>query len=223
MDQVLFPAVDEAESQILSELPLLDSASRFSVYKLINSIGSPVVSAGWVKTINDKVDPNLLRWSVERSQLILPESGYLGLRNLSNTCYMNSLLTQMYMNPEFRDLMVNQDWDESTQPLLFETQQLFCRMQNSLGPWGDATAFGRQIRTYTGEQINFNEQMDVEEFFNVHCCGMTACCPRRDAPFASGKSVSQIYRGMEEKSDPQHKGTRTGLVRRPAASQRQRR
>jgi ubiquitin carboxyl-terminal hydrolase 34 len=40
-------------------------------------------------------------------------------------------------------------------------------MQNSFGPWGDTNQLVRHIRTYTGENINIAEQMDVDEFCNL--------------------------------------------------------
>ena len=41
-------------------------------------------------------------WGFNPEKVIRSPVGYVGLRNLGATCYMNSLLQQFYMVPEFR-------------------------------------------------------------------------------------------------------------------------
>ncbi|KAH6668875.1 ubiquitin C-terminal hydrolase-like protein [Halenospora varia] len=108
-------------------------------------------------------------WMFERSKAIRSPTGYVGLRNLSNTCYLNSLFTQLFMNVPFRDFMINSSIADggSSQRLLFETQTLFGYMQNSLQKYVDPTNVAGSIRTYEETAIDISIQMDVDEFYNL--------------------------------------------------------
>src|SRR5271168_400332 len=75
-----------------------------------------------------------LPFQFERNRAIRSHTGYVGLRNLSNTCYLNSLFTQLFMNIPFREFMLEAYVADggASQKLLSETQNLFSYMQNSL-------------------------------------------------------------------------------------------
>lgn len=105
----------------------------------------------------------------DRLQAVRPPCGYVGLRNLSNTCYLNSLLTQLYMNPEFRRFIlgVNISDPSESQHLLFRTQQVFGHMQDSYRRFVDPAAFVSSIKTYDDTCIDIYNQMDVDEFYNL--------------------------------------------------------
>jgi ubiquitin carboxyl-terminal hydrolase 34 len=105
----------------------------------------------------------------ERAKAVRAPCGYVGLRNLSNTCYLNSLFTQLFMNTEFRKFMLNtriRDGDD-TQSLLFQTQSLFGHLQESMRRFVDPTDCVAAIRTYEDAQIDIHNQMDVDEFYNL--------------------------------------------------------
>jgi ubiquitin carboxyl-terminal hydrolase 34 len=101
--------------------------------------------------------------------MIRAPPGYAGLKNLSNTCYLNSLMTQLFMNIEFRDFMLKLDLvdPQSSQRLLEETQRLFAWMQDVFTRSTDPTDFVEQIKTYENEAIDVTIQMDVDEFYNL--------------------------------------------------------
>lgn len=104
----------------------------------------------------------------DRQRSIRAASGYVGLRNLSNTCYLNSLFTQLYMNVPFREFMLNAQTNGLTdQKLLRETQILFGKMQNSFEKFVDPAAVASSIRTYEESNIDVTIQMDVDEFYNL--------------------------------------------------------
>lgn len=105
----------------------------------------------------------------ERSKAVRAPCGYAGLRNLSNTCYLNSLVTQLFMNVPFRTFMLNAPVDprQGQQSLLFETQKLFAFMQESLRRCVDPEDFVAAIKTYEDGQIDIHNQMDVDEFYNL--------------------------------------------------------
>lgn len=101
--------------------------------------------------------------------MIRSPEGYAGLKNLSNTCYLNSLLTQLFMNVEFRDFLLQlQITDpESSQKLLDETKKLFAYMQETWLKSVDPQGLVDTIQTYDNEPIDVTIQMDVDEFYNL--------------------------------------------------------
>lgn len=101
--------------------------------------------------------------------MIRSSEGYAGLKNLSNTCYMNSLLTQLFMNVGFRDFMLQLDLSdpETTQRLLHETKKIFGYMQESWLKSVDPQGLVDTVRTYDNEPIDVTIQMDVDEFYNL--------------------------------------------------------
>ena len=110
-----------------------------------------------------------LTFGFDRSKAVRSSTGYVGLKNLSNTCYLNSLFTQLFMNTSFRDFMLNAYVADGggSQKLLHETQKLFSFMQNSLRRYVDPTNLAASIRTYEETGIDVSIQMDVDEFYNL--------------------------------------------------------
>lgn len=105
----------------------------------------------------------------DRTKALRAPCGYVGLRNLSNTCYLNSLLTQLFMNVEFRRFMMNVEIrdETNTQKLLFETRLLFSFMQDSIRRYVDTQQCVANIKTYDDTLIDIHSQMDVDEFYNL--------------------------------------------------------
>ncbi|KAI1854859.1 hypothetical protein JX266_000977 [Neoarthrinium moseri] len=104
----------------------------------------------------------------ERLRAVRSPCGYPGLRNLSNTCYLNSLFTQLFMNPHFRKFMMEVPiLDPDTHQLLHETQILFSELQDSIRRFVDPQSLVGQIMTYDESPIDIHTQMDVDEFYNL--------------------------------------------------------
>ncbi len=110
-----------------------------------------------------------LPFQFEQQKALRSPAGYAGLYNLSNTCYLNSLITQLYMNPDFRSYLMSFDVDETddSKALLHETQRLFVNLQESISRAVDPAAFVGAIRTYDQGPIDIHNQMDVDEFYNL--------------------------------------------------------
>lgn len=108
-------------------------------------------------------------WAIDRLKAIRSPEGYAGLKNLSNTCYLNSLFTQLFMNVGFRDFMLQVALDdpETSQKLLSETKKIFGNMQETWCKYVDPEGAVCSIRTYDNEPIDVNIQMDVDEFYNL--------------------------------------------------------
>mmetsp|Transcript_12467 Transcript_12467/g.20271 ORF Transcript_12467/g.20271 Transcript_12467/m.20271 type:complete len:3278 (-) Transcript_12467:248-10081(-) len=113
------------------------------------------------------------QWSYQPSALDKAVCGYVGLRNLGATCYMNSLLQQFYMIPEFRwAIMSVHDKvpltaDERRESLLCQLQTLFGYLQESEKKFFDTRDFCAAYKDYDGQPMNTSLQMDVDEFFNM--------------------------------------------------------
>lgn len=108
-------------------------------------------------------------WSFERNKSIRSPTGYPGIRNLSNTCYMNSLLTQLFMNVHFRAFMLGTNVPDgaSSQRLLQETQAMFGFMQETMLKAVDSQGIAESLVTYDNTLIDVSVQMDVDEFYNL--------------------------------------------------------
>lgn len=134
----------------------------------------PVVRATIASTIaHESIDTSyaydLPLGGFDRSKEIRAACGYAGLKNLSNTCYLNSLCTQLFMNVDFRRFMLTVELDrrDQSRALLRETQSMFAQLQSSQRRFVDPDRFVASIKTYDDDMINIHNQMDVEEFFNL--------------------------------------------------------
>ncbi|KIL84780.1 hypothetical protein FAVG1_12008 [Fusarium avenaceum] len=110
-----------------------------------------------------------LTYHFDRLGALRAPCGYVGLQNLSNTCYLNSLMTQLYMNTGFRRFVLNSQVTDAadSQQLLFYTQKLFGHMQGSYLRSIDPSTFVNSIKTYDDTLIDIHNQMDVDEFYNL--------------------------------------------------------
>lgn len=57
--------------------------------------------------MNNKFKSIKITYSTEVNQR--SSTGYAGIKNLGNICYMNSMMQQLYMNETFRYLMMRID------------------------------------------------------------------------------------------------------------------
>ncbi|ETS76319.1 hypothetical protein PFICI_11706 [Pestalotiopsis fici W106-1] len=103
----------------------------------------------------------------DRMRAIRTPGGHAGLRNLSNTCYLNSLFTQLFMNVHFRRFMLQVPCTGRDHHLLQYTQTLFAELQDSIRRSIDPTMCVQQIMNYDDTPIDIHTQMDVDEFYNL--------------------------------------------------------
>ena len=188
----LFPELSNLCEGALStvRIPTLHSQTRQELYSIILALGNDILgyqrllklvrelllqgeetSHAWTWGIAQILEDYTfeLNWNFSRSKSIRSPVGYPGLRNLSNTCYMNSLFTQLFMNVSFRGFILDTNIADgnSSQRLLSETKKLFAFMQESVCRSVDTQGIADSVINYENTLIDVSVQMDVDEFYNL--------------------------------------------------------
>ncbi|KAI9894791.1 MAG: hypothetical protein M1814_000010 [Vezdaea aestivalis] len=187
----LFPNLSEINSDDWKHerLPMLHSETRkslqdlvlllipdLSTYSDVVHLMAELVPEGMRRVVqdfdpaNESEDHNYsLSFGFDRTKAVRSHTGYVGLRNLSNTCYLNSLFSQLFMNVGFREFMLNANAPDGdgSQKLLLETQNLFAHMQDCYEKCVEPRGVTDAIKTYDNESIDVGIQMDVDEFYNL--------------------------------------------------------
>jgi ubiquitin C-terminal hydrolase len=150
-------------------------------------------------------------WSYNPDDLLKGSGQFVGLRNQGATCYMNSLLQQLYHVPAFRREIFALDIEEGKDAAtgtecspLYQLQVLFGFLQMSQQKFYDTMPFCKNF-TIEGAPMRLDEQKDVNEFCQVlfdriensHSDGKTAV----DKIFAGKLSNQIISTESEHKSE----------------------
>ena len=100
-------------------------------------------------------------------------TNYLGLKNLSSLCYMNSVIQQFYMIPIFRQCILNLKINnneyklqekEDVDDLLFQLTKMFYYLTYSDKSYYNPKSFVFSFKDYDGNPTNPNIQCDAQEF-----------------------------------------------------------
>jgi len=169
----LFPPLSESSVASLKDqsIPMVKMDTRTALYELILSACQSIQT---VSTIVDELADSTIDRdafnpiTMNERKALRSDEGYCGLRNLSNTCYLNSLFSQLFMNLKFRELIIGINVvDQNKQKLVAELANVFANMQSSYEKYVNPEDAVDSITQYTGEQIDVTVQMDVDEFFNL--------------------------------------------------------
>lgn len=93
-------------------------------------------------------------------------TGFVGLKNLGCTCYMASVLQQLFMIPSFRNNILSVKCLPEPDSLLYQLQYIFAGLQASDKQAISPKNFAKALKDPEGNEINVIEQMDVDEFFS---------------------------------------------------------
>jgi len=114
-----------------------------------------------------------------------------GLSNLGMTCYMNSLLQQIFSNIHFRHFVFETPTTSSEPDLLWHIKKLFAEMQDSNVQVVDTSALARYLN------ISVDNQEDVHGFFTIFMSALEQCLPNPTARSTfnrmfSGRLATQV-------------------------------
>ncbi|KAH9492249.1 Ubiquitin carboxyl-terminal hydrolase 24 [Bulinus truncatus] len=93
--------------------------------------------------------------------------GYVGLKNGGATCYMNSVLQQLYMTPGVPEAVLSVDEDQPDEESVFyQVQQMFGHLMESRLQAHEPEKFWQVFKLW-GHSINIREQQDSFDFFQA--------------------------------------------------------
>jgi len=95
-------------------------------------------------------------------------SGFTGLKNFGATCYMNSVIQQLFMVPDLRYGILSSavQADEKFSSTLFQLQLVFANLQETEKKYYTPRDFTKTIRI-EGGPVDVRRQQDAQEFFNI--------------------------------------------------------
>ena len=116
-------------------------------------------------------------WHYMPSAMERARCGFVGLKNLGATCYLNALMQQLYMIPEMRSGVVElplpaeppappADKASPNKAFLSQLQSMFSFLHESEKKFYDTRELCASWRDFESLPINPSIQMDVDEFYN---------------------------------------------------------
>ena len=137
---------------ILNIIRNSDNENQIKLYKTVLDILDNLNRTGFWKTYNFR------NWDIEHEEM--QKVKYVGLKNMTSTCYLNAIIQQLYMIPTFRETIIKID-NPSTNNILYELQLLFSALKLYENPYYDPRSF------VIANNLNFTEQMDADEFYGI--------------------------------------------------------
>ncbi|KAK8884118.1 Ubiquitin carboxyl-terminal hydrolase 34 [Tritrichomonas musculus] len=135
-------------------------------------------------TLRQFFDQRFDVWNYNSSEHIQSPLGYIGLRNLQSTCYMNSLFQVFNQIPEFLNLIF-----ASQEPKLQNLQWVLASLQKSNRDFIDPSKFIFEWTSgWNGQIVDPRQEQDVNEFFNF----IMNDCPESAQDLFKGEEVIEF-------------------------------
>ena len=148
-----FCLTNQSQSAVYTLLYIILKNTQNNDYyiKIINELNK-YHQNGFVKNYNVK------NWELESKEMI--KGKYIGLKNMTATCYLNSIIQQLYMIPMFRETILKIN-NTSKNNVLYELQLLFSALKIYEFAYYNPRSF------VVINKLNFYEQMDADEFYGT--------------------------------------------------------
>ena len=131
---------------------ILENIQNNDLYLKIINFLNKYHHSGFFKTYNVK------NWELESKEM--QKGKYVGLKNMTATCYLNSIIQQLFMIPMFRETILKIN-NPSKNNVLYELQLLFSALKIYEFAYYDPRSF------VIINKCDFYEQMDAEEFYGT--------------------------------------------------------
>ena len=158
------------EKPLESKYPFcLNNTSKGAVFELLlnilKNIDKDIYKSLYIKIINilDKYHQlgfwrTLNMWDIESKEIT--NCKYIGLKNMNSTCYLNSIIQQLFMIPSFRETIIKIE-NPCNNNVLYELQLLFSALKIFEFPYYNPKSF------VLANGLNFYEQMDADEYYST--------------------------------------------------------
>jgi ubiquitin C-terminal hydrolase len=109
---------------------------------------------------------NIHDWNYSPASEEKSITGFVGLKNIGNVCYMNSTLQQLYNIPTFCEELLRTNSSDNENSNLRSLQFIFTGLKTSAKQYMSPKRLCLSFKDWEGRPINVAEQMDADEFFN---------------------------------------------------------
>ena len=180
---------DKDENNKIIEVEKLKKYSKYSeldyvsnIYQILNIILS-LNPEKYIKIffeneeIKNVIEKHLTKLEDEKNSYApkkesISSTGFVGLKNLSCLCYINSVIQQFFMIPLFQNAILSLPIDPSLKEeddndnLLFQLEKMFYYLKNSEKQYYNPQFFVFSFKDYDGNPTNINVQCDAQEFLS---------------------------------------------------------
>ena len=119
-----------------------------------------------------RIQEKILGFPVDYPLRDFQKQKFIGLKNFGATCYLNSLLQQMYMIPSFKEdlFKFNINSDKLEESTIYNMQLTFVNLKQSVLQFYPPMNFIKSFKkAFNGEPIHVGIQQDTDEFLAILC------------------------------------------------------